>query len=268
MLIFIYFRFIFIIYDFCIRLFCEFMNSYNKKGQASVEFLIIFAVSLVIFLGLFAYTSSFLTTQNIDSIQKTTEYHLNSLTKAANEVYFQGVGASKKIYFYVPEGIDANNTRISNNTAYMTLFGSTIYSKADINLVGQLPTSTGGHYLYLRTYPDYVLISPSIIVVNKEVLYELMAKNSYIRDPISITNYSDEASNVKVYLNWDYNSLVSITIDGNSFSLSQMETKTVNVDINTTALASGLYFGNLRFSADFNTFEDVNIDIPITIDVV
>lgn len=240
---------------------------FNKKGQASVEFLIIFAVSLVIFLGLFVYTSSFLTNQNIDQIQKTTEYYLNSLTKASNEVYFQGVGASKKIYFYVPEGIDANKTGVNNNTVHMELFGTTLYSKADINLIGSLPTSKGGHYLYLRTYPNYVLISPSIVVVNKEVLYELMAKNAYLQDPISITNYSDETSDVNVYLTWN-NPAVSLIIDTNSFELSQTETKTVNIDINTNALASGLYFGNLRFSIYFDTFEDINIDVPITVDVV
>ena len=204
---------------------------------------------------------------NKQNTQKTTEYYLNSLTKAANEVYFQGVGASKKIYFYVPNGIDANKTGVSNNTVYMELFGSTIYSKSDINLIGELPTSMGGHYLYLRTYPDYVLISPSIVVVNKEVLYELMGKNALYVDPLSITNYSDENATIKLYLTWS-NPLVNLTIDTNSFSLAQMETKTINVVVNTQQFASGLYFGNLRVAADFPTFEDLNIDIPITVDVV
>lgn len=239
----------------------------NSRGQASVEFLVIFAVALVIFLALFTYSSTYLTAQSQDSTQKTTQYYLNTLTKAANEVYFQGVGASKRIYFNVPEGIDVNRTGINTNIAYMRLYNSDLWSKSDVNLIGTLPTTKGGHYLYLRTYPNYVLISPSIVVVNKEVLYELMAKNASYTDPISITNYSDDSTNVTMELTW-VNAPVSLNIDINSFGLSQTETKTVNVDINTNALASGLYFGNLRFVVDFNTFDDVNIDVPITIDVV
>ncbi|PIU21905.1 MAG: hypothetical protein COT14_03955 [Candidatus Diapherotrites archaeon CG08_land_8_20_14_0_20_30_16] len=238
-----------------------------EKAQSSVEFLVIFGIALLFFLLLFAYSSSYLISQDKDTVQKTTQYYLDTLTKAANEVYFQGVGATKKIYFYVPGGVDFNDTGVQNSTAYIGLFGSTLWSKADINLIGDLPRSKGGHYLYLRTYPDYVLISPSIVVVNKEVLYELMAKNAFFRDPISITNYSDESTNVNVYLTWN-NPPVNLIIDTNQFGLSQTETKTVNVDINTNALASGLYFGNLRFCVDFNTFEDINIDVLITVDVV
>ncbi|PIU02688.1 MAG: hypothetical protein COT55_02220 [Candidatus Diapherotrites archaeon CG09_land_8_20_14_0_10_32_12] len=239
----------------------------NSKGQSSVEFMIIFGVALVIFLFLFGYTSTFITSQNKDTIQKTTQYYLNNLTKAANEVYFQGVGATKKIYFYVPDGVDENSVGVENSTVYMDVFGSTLWSKSGVNLVGQLPSSGGGHYLYLRTYPDYVLISPSILVVNKEVLYELMSKSTYLRDPIIVTNFSDDTVDVKTYLTWN-NPAVSLTVDTDNFNLVQTEIKTINVDINTTALSSGLYFGNLRIAADFNEFEDVNIDIPITIDVV
>ena len=92
-----------------------------KKGQASAELLIILAVSMVILIGVLSLSSESVTDLNKKKGEETAQLSVNTLRDAANDVYRQGLGARKKIYYVVPDGTEESASGVNGNTFVLNL---------------------------------------------------------------------------------------------------------------------------------------------------
>lgn len=80
------------------------------RAQASVEFIVILAVSLVVLVGIAAIASdrlSDISTQKAFNDARTT---VRDLADASNSVYMQGIGARKRVFITIPDDTDLDNT--------------------------------------------------------------------------------------------------------------------------------------------------------------
>src|SRR3989344_2064078 len=117
-----------------------------EKGQASVELLVILAAALVVLISIISFSNNSITDLNKEKLVQTAKTSVNDLKNAANDVFAQGVGAKKQVYFVVPEGVNQPSSGIIGQSIVLNLLGSDIYAKANTQITGQIPTTTGGHW--------------------------------------------------------------------------------------------------------------------------
>ena len=118
------------------------MRSYCRNGQASVEYVILVGILLVILLPLFYY--AFMTSSEKVKWSQA-ESTIYSLAKAADEVYALSPGTKKYVWISIPGGIERSIINGSEVTLVVHTGGGssdyTAFSKAII--VGNVPTEKG-----------------------------------------------------------------------------------------------------------------------------
>ncbi|MFW6013756.1 MAG: hypothetical protein ACOCZ6_04505 [Nanoarchaeota archaeon] len=137
---------------------------YNR-AQTSVELLLLIAMSLVVILGILAYSTDSIVA--IDSIMRTETGNkmLDDIQSTANDVYRQGSGARDIIHVSMPENIENitideinESTRLSIN--YIT--GNMQYRDFDFGIAGEIPVTKGRQKLELEAIPGAVVIAPEV----------------------------------------------------------------------------------------------------------
>jgi len=117
-----------------------------KKAQVGLEYLVILGAILVILIPLFFYAIS-KSSENIRFSQA--EDAVNSLGKAADEVYALSPGTKKYVWVNIPGGVE--NTQITSSEISLTIgvFGNTsdIVAITRAPLAGEIPVSKGTHHI-------------------------------------------------------------------------------------------------------------------------
>ncbi|MEK6957902.1 MAG: hypothetical protein AABW99_02920 [archaeon] len=126
-----------------------------KKAQASVELLIILAVSLIAILAIYSVSNQSIVDARLQGEVLTAQSSLDSLAGAAKDVFVQGEGAKKQVYFFVPKGVDQAKSGIYSDSFVLNVFGSDLYSKSGVTLSGSIPTTEGGHYVTIEAKDDF-----------------------------------------------------------------------------------------------------------------
>ena len=159
-----------------------------QKGQASAELLIILAISLIALTAIFSFSNSSLSELNRQKLVQTAQSSVDSAKEAANDVYRQGVGATKQVFFVVPSGVEAQGSGISGNTFVLRLLGSDVYAKTDVNLSGSVPTNQGGHWVTLTAFENFVAVGTQSLSADRTSVYVTMLQGGSAQDTITFTN--------------------------------------------------------------------------------
>ncbi len=132
-----------------------------KKGQGATELLIILGIGLAVLLILLQFTSTSLFGYSSSFREKQTTDALVQLKSAAELLYQQGDGAKTEVYITLPEGINTSN--VSGKTLRFSFYdGNTFYRDLSFNVSGNLPISSGGHWIDLEALNGYVYISTNL----------------------------------------------------------------------------------------------------------
>ena len=173
-----------------------------KKGQSSIELLIILAFSIAILVMIFSFSSQSVTDLGKQKQIETAQNSVETLKNAVNDVYFQGTGARKKINFIVPSGADEALSGIQGKSIVIRLYGSDIYAKTEIDLSGSIPTNQGGHEIWVTAYDNYVAIGTENLSIDKTSSYVSLLQSDSGQDTITITNNSTETVTINVFESW------------------------------------------------------------------
>ncbi|MFC1800573.1 LamG-like jellyroll fold domain-containing protein, partial [Nanoarchaeota archaeon] len=144
------------------------INKRQKKSQAATEMLIILSVALLILLIIMVANNKVLTGTSGKIESTKARSALDTLATASEMVYQQGVGSRTRVFVSIPDEIGSFN--ITNQTLSMQIHPggdfSDIYRTFDFNLsmLGTLPTTEGGHWIYVESVEGSVQFSSNITI--------------------------------------------------------------------------------------------------------
>jgi hypothetical protein len=133
----------------------------NNLAQAATEFLVIFAVTMVIVSAMIVLNYGLLS--NTGERFKATKIQdaLNDVARAAQLVYQEGNGAMTKVYIHIPVSIEA--TGVVNQTISISVMVSglnvTFYRALGFNVSGTIPVQEGYYWINLTSRGTYVQVN-------------------------------------------------------------------------------------------------------------
>lgn len=133
----------------------------TSKAQTAIELLIVLGASLTILLVFFSLSSQYIVDLNREKQTSEAKLALELLKNAANDVYFQGVGAQQQVFYAVPSDVNQDGSGIVNDFFVLKIYGSELFSRPLSPLAGTLPASPGGHTVWLIAQDTNVLVSES-----------------------------------------------------------------------------------------------------------
>lgn len=134
-----------------------------RRGQASVEMVVILAISMsVILLVLVIYDQTSTSLLSQSSVSET-KAAVNNLADAIEAVHVQAVGARTTVFITLPGSVKGST--IQNRTLSVVLSGPgadrNIYRTFDFNVTGNLSTTPGTHLVNVESKMGYVEVSSS-----------------------------------------------------------------------------------------------------------
>ncbi|MEM4598109.1 MAG: hypothetical protein QW400_00240 [Candidatus Diapherotrites archaeon] len=241
------------------------MFSKSSKGQSSVEVMVILAVGLVILIAIIAYSNTSLSEIQLERQQQIALTSVNDLINAANDVYRQGEGARKRVFFSVPSAIDPSKSGIEGTSIVFNVAGSDIYAKGDANLVGTIPLKPGEHRVWVEAKEGYVVFGLEEIYLDKTSLFVHISRGGDKQETITIYNDGDGKAQVSLVKNWSHTH-ANFDINTSSFELEPGSSKTLDINFYSDAFAAGAYPGSLVFTA-ITPNQTHEIFVPVTIEV-
>lgn len=125
-----------------------------KRGQVSVEFLVILSIIVVILLIVFNTGSNTLGYVKSSSDNTKLNTFFDTLKNAAYSVYHQGIGAKTRIFVVMPDNI--NNVTVYTHSIVVASNTGDISSRTfDFNISGNF-SAKGSYYVDVEAKKGYV----------------------------------------------------------------------------------------------------------------
>jgi hypothetical protein len=133
------------------------MKKRGKQGQASIEYLMVVGIVLIIVFVLF-YFVFFKSSENIKLVQA--EDFVTSLVQGADEVYSLAPGTKKTIWVNLPGGVQSAIIYPNEISLTISVSGGTsdIVAISRAPLVGTLPSGKGTHRISVEHLPNGVVL--------------------------------------------------------------------------------------------------------------
>ncbi|MFH1544479.1 MAG: hypothetical protein ABIE23_00085, partial [archaeon] len=236
------------------------------KGQSSIELIVIFAVSLIALGAIISISNSQMNTLNAQKQKQTALTSVNDLAEAVKDVYSQGPGAKKKVFFQVPGNVDASESGIGNKSIYLNVLGSDVIADTGIEVSGSIPTAKGGYWLWVTAGENYVIIGTSSITLSNNSFYVSMLQDSNETVQLGITNNGSSDVNIGIEPEWT-NSEVTLVLSDTNFTVIASDTNTIDLNFSSSSTAVGNYTGNLVIDVNYGSSTE-RIIVPINVEVI
>ncbi|MDP3919005.1 MAG: hypothetical protein Q8Q35_03845 [Nanoarchaeota archaeon] len=166
-----------------------------KRGQSSFEYIMMVGIVLMLLLPIFYYGLN-KSSENIKLSQA--EDLVNTIAKAADEVYTLGPGSKKFVWVMVPAGVQSAN--ISGSELYITLniFGesSDIVAFTQAPLTGEIPLEKGTYKIAVEHLDSgVVLIGPGDDSIPPTITWTYPTTLGC--NPVTLRTTTNEASTCK-----------------------------------------------------------------------
>ncbi len=225
-----------------------------RKGQTSIEFLIVFAISLLI-LGMVAWLIyEQITTINIQKENAEVQKLLLDISNTAKNVYIQGEGASKTLLLSFPPSYNSTGSGIINNTLLLRFRETTLAENMEFPISGILPASKGMHEISFISRGNSVYIGIALYKPNVYLISSVLSPNSAKTINLTLTNLINESITINGTIYWPHtNALLSVS--ELNFNVPSYESKTVIVTASSTSV-TGSYLGYVNFNATYSSITD------------
>ncbi|MFH1521023.1 MAG: VWA domain-containing protein [Candidatus Micrarchaeota archaeon] len=239
----------------------------NSKAQTSFEFLLILSVAILVLVIIAVISQGHVTTvQNIKD-DTDAKNSLMDLSSAAKEVYAQGEGSKKKVYIQLPSTYDADKSFVSNKSIRINAAGTDHVSIENFNVRGYLPSTSGGHWVWVVSEGNRVRIGDAMMELDKNRIFLVMDSNSTASTSFNVKNIWIGDIGITTSTIWNN---YEVTMDGVpvSFSINVGNIYPITLEFVSSADSGGVYTGQIILVAtdDIGNTEDVNV--PVTIDVI
>lgn len=236
------------------------------KAQSSLEFLVILAVALVIFLAIVTTSQDQLTKINITKSEKTSKATVDTIAAAAEDVYSQGIGARKRVFVEFPDGYSPVSSFVKNRTINLNFLGSDITASTPFDVYGVLPAVTGSTWVWVISEGNIVRIGNASLLVSKNSISTTLSRNSTKNETFYVQNGGNGVMSVNVNQNWPNVNVVLSTLPA-SFSLNPGQSQLVTLTFQADNNAVGLYSGSLDIIGTIGSTNET-INLPVAANVV
>lgn len=238
----------------------------KRKGQSSVELLVIVAIGLSALLAFFALSQDKLAETRTALALAEAKETVELLAKAADTVYSEGVNSTRKVYVTIPEGTNFTRSSISGKTLLLSLRVPGGYTDASARtegaVFGSWPIAPGSYYLTVTSYEGAVGVGTSILQISPTALYVEMQSDSSVQRNVSILNFGQNSLDVEGSLLWSETDVTIENLTALSFSLPSGNGENITLEINSSFNAIGTFSGILDLSAGGEEYS-----IPLTVHV-
>jgi len=238
----------------------------KRKGQSSVELLVIVAIGLSALLAFFALSQDKLAETRTALALAEAKETVELLAKAADTVYSEGVNSTRKVYVTIPEGTNFTRSSISGKTLLLSLRvpgGYTdVSARTEGAVFGSWPIAPGSYYLTVTSYEGTVGVGTSILQISPTALYVEMRSDSSVQRNVSIVNFGQNPLSVSGTLSWSEIDATFENLTILDFPLASGEGKNLTFEINSSFNAIGTFSGLLELSAGGEEYS-----IPLTVHV-
>lgn len=238
----------------------------SKKAQASTEFLLILAAALVVLAGVIVVSQQ----RTVDILEINAQNQARSsaqeLGAAAREVYGQGEGARKQVFIELPSSYDPGESFVANHSIKIRAAGSDYVASNEFDMHGSLPSTSGGHWVWVISEANRVRIGIGMLEVDRSGISLIMERDSTETEEFTVTNAFDEVVDVEFTPEWTATE-VSMGLDKSAVELDPQETSTVTATFTAGLTALGFYTGNIEISGVSGNFTET-LNLPVTVEVV
>jgi len=218
--------------------------------------------------------------QNYDDARMSVQ----ALAEAADSVYAQGEGATRKVtitltggtifggnYTYI--GAPENASLAAQNGININVNGTDVSGVSLTSLSGQFPAKAGKYPMRVTSRGAYVEIYPYLVDVDKHAVAIVMARGENRSAQIVVTKVASEAVNVTPSQNWGFTDVTMNLKNAETglllgvFDANGLGT-TVIVEVNATSAASDIYNSQITLNAigiESGTMETINIPISVNV---
>ncbi|VVC02924.1 von Willebrand factor type A domain protein [Candidatus Bilamarchaeum dharawalense] len=239
----------------------------NSKAQASVEFLILLAATLLIITIVVMMSQGQVTSvQNIKD-QTDAQNSLLDLSSAAKEVYAQGEGSKKHVYIQLPSSYEPTNSSVGNRTIRIRAAGTDHVAIENFKVRGYLPATPGGHWVWVVSEGNRVRIGDAMMELDRNRIFIVMECNTTTTTSFSVKNIWSKNINISTITEWT-NEDVPMSGVPSAFSLSTNDIHTIDLQFAAGPDSGGSYYGQIELNAVDETGSSESVDIPVTVEVI
>ncbi len=249
-----------------------------RVGQAATETIIILGVSLVVVLMFIVLSTDMLKDARVQQNYDDAGTSVKTLAEAADSVYAQGDGASRKVMITLPGdtvfgdnytyiGRPPREPTASQTGININVNGMDVHATASISLVGQFPSTFGKYPMRVTSRGAYVEIYPYLVDVDKRSIPITMARDETRSTQITITKVSGEVVEVEPVQNWGFED-VTVSLDPSTAFNSSEQGSTIAISVTANGTASGVYNSQLTLIAtglDSGTTETINVPLSVNV---
>ncbi|MCX6771328.1 MAG: hypothetical protein NTX79_04695 [Candidatus Micrarchaeota archaeon] len=249
------------------------MNGF-RQGQAATELIIILGVALIVVMLFFVLSANMLTGARTQQNYDGARISVQSLVEAADSVYAQGEGATRKVAITLPgdTNFGSNYTYIgapsslyaAQNAININVNGTDMFGLSRAPLSGHFPAKSGIYPMRVTSRGAYVEIYPYLVDVDRNSVAIAMARGETRSSQITVTRVSAEQVALDVSQNWGFTDVAL------NLTSAQDQFKTlITVSVSATPAAAGIYNSQITLDAVGNESgtEEV-INIPISVNVM
>ena len=249
-----------------------------RVGQAATELVVILGVALVVVVLFFVLSANMLSGARTQQSYDDARASVSALVEAADSVYAQGEGATRKVditlpadtkfggnYTYIgaPSGMMAG----SQNGIDINVNGTDISGVSRASLSGQFPAKAGKYPMRVTSRGAYVEIYPYLIDVDMRSVALTMAPGETRAVQITVTRVSGEDVNVTPSMNWGFSD-VSLNVSPSGTFPASMMGSPFTVTVGAGGSASDIYNSQITLNAvgaSSGTSEAINIPVSVNV---
>jgi len=244
----------------------------DNRGQASVEIIVILAVSLIIFAFIFQYSSD--AASYADSSLKFLKAKLTvrELVLSADRVYSQGYGARSRVTIYLPANV--NSTSVGNSTILVRLDAgkgfTDVVGKTRGPVCGSIPIEAGSSIVDIRYLGGCVHFGSAITELSPEFLSFNINTNSSNSSVFTASNIVDYPTFLNIsFSRGSIPSYVNVSINSTSANLSAGVSANFNVSISVPMSAvPGTYSGLYTIDTIVNGSVVDSLELPVDLAII
>ncbi len=228
-----------------------------RRGQVSVEFSIIFVITVIAIAFLFSTVYNQITTIGTQKEEAEVDKALSDISMAARDVYAEGEGASRKVRIELPATYDPAGSLIQNNTVLIKVRDTFKFESFDFPVEGTLPAAPGVSEITITSRGNSVFIGSSLFRMSTSLLSTVIPPSSSQTLQVTIYNLLNESLTVNASVYWP-STEVSLALSETDFTLDAYEERTINFDFSSSNTSGG-NSGSVTFNANSSTLTDTQM---------
>jgi hypothetical protein len=247
-----------------------FLGTKSSKGQASIDLIIVLAISLMALAIVYSLYAEQIQTVGISKESFSAKTAVQKIVDASNKLYIAGPGSSTVVYFEIPKNIKLADANVVGRTIAIKLSNdSFVTGTADANFHGTLRDRVGKQAVYLDYNGTNVIISYKDFELNKRNISFTAFPDTNNSDSIIVRNNHTSTATFFVQNSFSHGD-IAFAASTSTFTLAPDQLQTIVFDFNIGSSAYGNYAGSTTIIGqidDTNYSKKVNISAEVQLDL-